>query len=383
MQTGSSRHTGCSRTRAWLTLLRAPGVGAATLRRSLLQQGDVARALSALKRDAQLGPEARAWLQSPDEGRLDLDEAWLAEPGHHLLTIDDDDFPILLREIGAAPAAVFVDGDPALLWSAQIAVVGARNASVAGLANAKAFARAFAASGFSVTSGLAEGVDGVAHAAALDAGGKTVAVLGTGIDLVYPRRHAGLAARIVGNGALVSEFPPGTAGRPNHFPRRNRIISGLSLGTLVVEAGLRSGSLTTARHAAEQGREVFALPGSIHNPMAHGCHRLIRDGAKLVETAQEVIEDLHAIGNVLAGGLRARLAVGQPEATVDHETSASARDPAYRRLLAALEELPVALDELVSRTQLAPAALSSMLLMLELDGLVVASRGGFARAGRG
>lgn len=374
-------NTGSSPTRAWLTLLRAPGVGAATLRRSVARHADITRALAALKRDAQLGADARSWLLSPDEQRLDLDEAWLAEPGHHLLTIDGDDFPMLLREIDSAPAALFVDGDPALLWSAQIAVVGARNASGAGLANARAFARAFAVSGFSVTSGLAEGVDGVAHAAALDAGGKTVAVLGTGIDLVYPRRHTGLAARIVGNGALVSEFPPGTAGRPSHFPRRNRIISGLSLGTLVVEAGLRSGSLTTARHAAEQGREVFALPGSIHNPLAHGCHRLIRDGAKLVETAQEVIEDLHAIGGLLAGGLRERLAVDETPASASHEppTPPRKRDSAHARLLAALEETPIALDELVERTRLAPAALSSMLLMLELDGVVVAAGGGYAR----
>lgn len=376
-------HTGSSRTRAWLTLLRAPGIGPATLRSAISRHADAAHALDALKRDAQLAPEACAWLQSPDEQRLDLDEAWLAVPGHHLLTIDGDDFPMLLREVSAAPAALFVDGDPALLWSAQIAVVGARNASVAGLANAKAFARAFAASGFSVTSGLAEGVDGVAHTAALDAGGKTVAVLGTGIDLVYPRRHTALAARVAGNGALVSEFPPGTAGRPSHFPRRNRIISGLSLGTLVVEAGLRSGSLTTARHAAEQGREVFALPGSIHNPLAHGCHRLIRDGAKLVETAQEVIEDLHAIGGLLASGLRERLALDATSASAHHDThsQARARDPAYARLLAALEDTPLALDELVERTQLTAAALSSMLLLLELEGVVVTPAGGYARAG--
>jgi len=350
----------------------------------MAQHADITRALSVMKCDAHLGSEAHAWLQAPDERRLDLDEAWLAKPGHHLLTIDGDDFPLLLREIGAAPAALFVDGDPTLLWSAQIAVVGARNASIAGLANAKAFARAFAGGGFSVTSGLAEGVDGVAHTAALDAGGKTVAVLGTGIDLVYPRRHTGLAARIVGNGALVSEFPPGTVGRPSHFPRRNRIISGLSLGTLVVEAGLRSGSLTTARHAAEQGREVFALPGSIHNPLARGCHRLIRDGAKLVETAQEVIEDLHAIGDLLASGLRERLAAPEtPAPAFQRAPAPRKREPEYACLLAALEETPIALDELVERTRLAPAALSSMLLMLELDGVVVAAGGGYARAGAG
>ncbi|MEP6938830.1 MAG: DNA-processing protein DprA [Rudaea sp.] len=367
--------------RSWLTLLRAPGIGPAALRSYIARHADARRALDALRHDPALAPEARAWLLAPDEQRLDLDEAWLAQPAHYLLTIDGDDFPALLREIGAAPAALFVDGDPTLLWSAQIAVVGARSATGTGLANARSFARAFAGCGFSVTSGLADGVDGSAHAAALDAGGKTVAVLGTGIDLVYPRRHTELAARIVANGALVSEFPPGTPGHPAHFPRRNRIISGLSLGTLVVEAGLRSGSLTTARYAAEQGREVFALPGSIHNPLARGCHKLIRDGAKLVETAQEVIEDLHAVGGLLADRLRRRLALDDAVAVEPASPRGRERDPEYASLLAALEDTPTALDALVERTRLPPAALSSMLLMLELDGLVVAATGGFARAG--
>lgn len=367
-----------SQQRAWLTLLRAPGFGAAAIRALLARHGDIVTALERAKRAAP--DEARTWLAAPDSARLDADEAWLAEPGRHLLVCDNPDFPVLLREIGSAPAALFVVGEPALLWTPQIAVVGARSASAAGLANARAFARAFALAGNTVTSGLAEGIDGAAHAAALDAGGHTIAVLGTGIDLVYPRQHAALAARIAGRGALVSEYPPGVPGHPTHFPRRNRIISGLSLGTLVVEASLKSGSLTTARYAAEQGREVFALPGSIHNPLARGCHRLIREGAKLVETAEEVLDDLCGVGAVLAEGLRERLAAG--EAAPAAVPEARADDPDYAALLKALDHAPAALDELAARTGLPAAALSSMLLMLELDGAVSAENGRYGRAVR-
>ena len=362
--------------RAWLTLLRAPGLGAAAIHNLLARHGDIVAAFERAKRDAP--EEARAWLIAPDAAQLDADEAWLATAGHHLLVCDSADFPVLLREIGGAPAALFVIGEPALLWTPQIAVVGARSASAAGLANARAFARAFALAGNTVTSGLAEGIDGAAHAAALDAGGKTIAVLGTGIDLVYPRQHGELAARIAAAGALVSEYPPGVPGHPKHFPRRNRIISGLSLGTLVVEASLKSGSLTTARYAAEQGREVFALPGSIHSPLARGCHQLIREGARLVETAQEVLDELRGVGAVLAEGLRERLAIlGEAPAA---GAGGRARDPDYAALMRALEPVPAALDELAARTGLPAAALSSMLLMLELDGVVTAENGRYALA---
>ncbi|MBS0571284.1 MAG: DNA-protecting protein DprA, partial [Proteobacteria bacterium] len=221
-----------------------------------------------------------------------------------------------------------------------------------------------------------EGVDGAAHEGALEGGGRTIAVLGTGPDLVYPRQHRDLAERIVASGALVSEFAPGTPGKPENFPRRNRLIAGLSLGTLVVEAGLNSGSLITARLANEAGREVFALPGSIHSPLARGCHKLIRDGAKLVETAEEVIEELRGLGGLLAENLRRRLGVpDMPPAAVE----AAQRDPEYLRLLGALDAEPAALDELVGRTGLSAAALSSMLLVLELDGAVMVENGRYAR----
>ncbi len=377
-----------AQTCAWLTLLRAPGFGATSLRTLIARHGDVVTALERARRSNETPEATRAWLTTPDQATLDQDMAWLAACGHHLIVHGSEDYPVLLRDLANAPAALFVAGDPANLWLAQIAIVGSRSASAGGLANARAFARAFVETGNVVTSGLAEGIDGAAHAAALDAGGKTIAVLGTGIDLVYPRQHVELAARIQANGALVSEFPPGTPGHPKHFPRRNRIISGLSLGTLVIEASLKSGSLTTARYAAEQGREVFALPGSIHSPLARGCHRLIREGAKLVETAQEVLEELRGVGAVLADGLRMRLAADDDRAAVHSSRApdvfaagagAHADDPDYVRLIAVLDHAPAALDELAARTGLPAAALSSMLLVLELDGLVAAENGRYAR----
>ena len=357
---------------AWLTLLRAPAFGAAAIRDRLARSGSARAVVAAGAADDSLPPAAREALRKPDDAARQSDLRWLEPAGHHLITCADTDFPALLRDIPNAPAALFVVGDPAHLWSPQVAIVGARNASASGLANARAFAREFALAGNVVTSGLAEGIDGAAHAAALDAGGMTVAVLGTGPDVIYPRQHRALAGRIAERGALVSEFPPGTPGKPEHFPRRNRIIAGLSLGTLVIEASLNSGSLITARLAAEQGREVFALPGSIHSPLARGCHRLIRDGALLVETAQEVIEQLQGVGARLADHLRDRLAASDATGAIE----GAVRDPEYVRLLAAIDHAPVGLDELAARTGLPIAALSSMLLVLELDGVVHALEGG-------
>lgn len=356
--------------RAWLVALRTPGLGPGGLREQLdAAGGDIHAALARLKvHAASLGEPAQTWLRQPDEPQLAADLAWLAAPGHRLLRCTEADFPPQLEHIPQPPAALFVVGDASLLLYPQVAIVGARAASASGKAHAQAFARALADAGFAITSGMADGIDGAAHLATLDAGAKTLAVMGTGPDRVYPRKHHELARRIAADGALVSEFPPGTAARADHFPRRNRIISGLALGTLVIEAGLRSGSLITARLAAEQGREVFALPGSIHNPLARGCHRLIRDGARLVENAAEIIEALAPLACSLGGELKARLG-GQGD---DAESGLRAvtgqfTDPDYRRLLAELGHEPATMDDLVQRTELSAAALSSMLLMLELD----------------
>ncbi len=219
--------------------------------------------------------------------------AWLEGPHQHLLMWDQSDYPALLKEIADPPPLLFVRGDPSVLESPQIAVVGSRRASPPGLDNARAFARSLAAAGFAITSGLALGVDGAAHQGALEVGGHTIGVLGTGLEKLYPQKHRALAQAIVERkGALVSEFPLDAQAQPGNFPRRNRIISGLSLGVLVIEASPASGSLITARLAAEHGREVWALPGSIHHPGARGCHQLIRDGAQLVETIDHILEGL-------------------------------------------------------------------------------------------
>jgi DNA processing protein len=356
--------------RAWLIALRTPGLGPGGLRERLdAAGGDIQAALARLQAcSAPLGEPARVWLAQPDEGQLVADEAWLAAPGHRLLRCTEVDFPPQLDNIPQPPAALFVVGDASLLLYPQVAIVGARAASAAGKAHARAFARALAEAGFAITSGMADGIDGAAHIAALDAGAKTLAVVGTGPDRVYPRKHQELARRVAAHGVLLSEFPPGTAARADHFPRRNRIIAGLALGTLVIEAGLRSGSLITARLAAEQGREVFALPGSIHNPLAHGCHRLIRDGARLVEHAAEIVEVLAPLARALGGELAVRLgrSDGAAEAGLPADLGRAA-DPDYRRLLSELGHEPATMDELVQRTELSMAALSSMLLMLELD----------------
>ena len=310
------------------------------------------------------------WITRPDNERLDADLAWLAKPGHRLLRCDEADFPPQLETLPQPPAALFVAGDPAVLLGPQVAIVGARSASAQGLATARDFARTLSRAGLIITSGMADGIDGAAHTAALEAGGKTVAVVGTGPDLVYPRKHRDLAARIVENGVIASEFPPGTRARPDHFPRRNRLIAGLALGTLVVEAGLQSGSLITARLAAEAGKEVFALPGSIHNPLAKGCHRLIRDGARLVETAAEVIEALAPAAQAQGAELKARLQAADDFEALPSGPPSRTQDPDYKALIAALGDVPASLDELAGHTGLSPAALSSMLLLLELDGVV-------------
>jgi DNA processing protein len=364
---------------AWLALLRAPKLSARRLIEGLQRHRDAATLVSA-------GPGAwRALGFDPDndagllaQATFDAERRWLAQPQHHLIPFGSADYPPLLARSPDPPAALWVAGDPTVLWLPQLAIVGSRSATAGGLANARDFAATFARGGLAVTSGLAEGVDAAAHEATLDAGGSTIAVFGTGIDVVFPRRHAALAARIQAQGALVSEFPLGTAGQPIHFPRRNRIIAGLSLGTLVVEASLRSGTLITARCASEAGREVFAIPGSIHNPLARGCHRLIREGAKLVESAQDVLDELSPMARELGADLARRLDAPEPlPAPADRGASARRDDPDYARLLDALGHDPQAMDALTARTGLTVAALSSMLLMLELEGIVVTQPGGY------
>lgn len=362
---------------AWLIWLRAPNTGGARLRRALMRFESLAeayRAGASAWRAIGLSDEAVQWLKLPDRSRIERDLRWLESADNHLLTCDSPDFPSLLQRIPGAPAALFVRGDPTTLWQPQVAIVGSRNASPGGLALARDFAATLSRAGFCITSGMADGVDGAAHSAALDAGGHSIAVLGTGVDLVYPRKHDRLAARLQQHGALISEFPLQTPGAPEHFPRRNRIISGLSLGTLVVEAGVHSGSLITARLAAEQGREVFAIPGSVHNPMARGCHRLIRDGAKLVENAMDLLDELAPLAAQLAADLRSRLDALQTLDTTPEPTQISSipreSGDGASLVLAAMGFDPVDIDTIVDRSGLTAATISSMLTTLELDGAV-------------
>lgn len=319
-----------------------------------------------------LPPRVRDYLRDPDWAAVDSDLAWLQGADAAVLVYTDPAYPGLLREIPDPPPVLFVLGDTGILAQPQLAIVGSRNPTASGRGTACAFAEHLAGAGLTITSGLALGVDAAAHQGALAAaGGGTVAVTGTGLDRVYPASHRELAGAIRERGALVSEFPPGMPPLAANFPRRNRIISGLSLGTLVVEAAVRSGSLISARFALEQGREVFAIPGSIHNPLARGCHRLIRDGAKLVETAEDIVEELGALAGVSLEIAR-REAAGS-SAAGDH---AEALDPQQHRVLEAVGFEPTAVDLVVIRTGLTPDAVCSMLMELELHGWVASSPGG-------
>lgn len=361
---------------AWLTLLVAPGVGPVTGMRLITAYGSARAALDAGPSGwKQAGvPEAlHDALRHPDNEALSHCQRWLDAPDRDLVTLEDPRYPARLIHIGRPPLALFCLGDSTLLADDQLAMVGSRSASRQGLENARTFAGELAAAGLCITSGLASGIDGAAHEAALDAGGKTIAVAGTGPDRVYPARHRALAHRIGEHGLLVSEFIPGTGAKPQHFPRRNRIIAGLSLGVLVVEAARRSGSLITARLAVESGREVFAIPGSIHHPQARGCHALIREGALLVETVQDV---LFALGREAGRAPDTLTDVTKPHAS-------AALSGAAAKTLSAVGDHATAFDQLMTRTGLDIQALSSALLELELAGLVASEPGGsYARLSR-
>ncbi len=364
----------------WLALMLAPGIGSRTCSQMVEAFGHALawrEQNDRTLRDFGLSAAQIRGLREPDREALQRCRRWLEDDRHHLVTLDDAFYPPLLKDIADPPPALFVAGQPDCLLKPQLAIVGSRNASPGGLDHARSFAATLAGTGLVITSGLAAGVDAAAHQACLDAGGSTVAVAGTGLDRVYPARHRELAHRIRAQGALISLFPPGTEPRPGNFPVRNRIISGMSLGTLVVEAGLRSGSLITARLASEQGREVFAIPGSVHNPLARGCHRLIRDGATLVETAEDVAVELRPLAGQLAQALTALLEDNRAgHLDTGARTPHIQLDPDYERLLEAVGYDPTPVDEIIRRSQLTAAAVSSMLLMLELEGHVAAHAGG-------
>ena len=304
--------------------------------------------------------------------RTDRDLECLHALGAHVIGAGDPEMPPRLRAIPDAPAVLFLRGDPGVLSAPQIAIVGSRRATPAGARIARRLAGELAARGLVVTSGLAQGVDAAAHRGALDAGGRTIAILGSSLDRVYPAGHRSLAARIAGQGALVSEFPFGTRPMPWNFPWRNRIISGLSLGVLVVEAADRSGSLITARLSGDQGREVFAVPGSILNPLAAGCHRLLRDGAKLVERVEDILEELPAaeLAALPSGAAGTRSNGGSGSAPGRDREAASAPGTDEAAVLDHLAHEPASVETLAHRTGLTPEQVYPILVVLEIGGSI-------------
>jgi DNA processing protein len=352
---------------AWLQLSLSTGVGPSRLRRLLLDFGSPENALEAAR--AQLArylpAEALESLYSDQVARaVDQALAWAQAPGHSIVTLADPGYPKLLLEIADPPALLYARGRVELLERPALAMVGSRNATAQGLRNAEQFARAFGAAGLTIVSGLAQGIDSAAHRGGLAAAGSTIAVLGTGIDRIYPPQNRELAQEIAARGLLLSELPLSTPSLRQNFPRRNRLISGLSRGCLVVEAALASGSLITARAAVEQGREVFAVPGSIHSPLARGCHALIKSGAKLVETAEDVLAELPAYRPDPSTAGASRPGAG--------DTPREPESP----LLAHLGYDPVAIDVLCARSGLPAERVAAELLRLELDGRVAPLAGG-------
>jgi DNA processing protein len=317
--------------------------------------------------------------QSQVGQKVAADLAYLAaHPEVQCISLDNPAYPELLRHIPKPPPLLYIRGALECLSLPQLAMVGSRNPSSGGAENARQFASYLAARGFAITSGLALGIDAAAHWGALDVSGKTLAVLGTGIDLIYPSRHRQLAHQILeSGGTLVSEFPLGTSSHAANFPQRNRIISGLSLGTLVVEAAVQSGSLITASCALQQNREVFAIPGSIHNPLARGCHQLIRQGATLVETAQDILDQLDGLLSFKARELRV-LAPQQMEE--DFTPQPLVLNAVETRLLDAIGYDPVSMDLLIERSQMAVGQVASCLMGLEIKGVVQQTERGFIRA---
>ncbi|MET0497317.1 MAG: DNA-processing protein DprA [Steroidobacteraceae bacterium] len=357
---------------AWLVLVRAPGLHAGTFSPLFTHFGSahaLVTASPAALRDASADPALIDYLLHRAVQPV-ADLRWLERDRHHLVTWQSPLYPPLLAQLRDAPIALYARGDPQLLTLPQLAIVGSRNPTPAGRENARSFATHLGECGLTITSGLAIGIDAASHEGALATAGRTIAVCGTGLDIIYPKTNIALAESIADRGALISEFPLGAGPFKSHFPRRNRVIAGLSLGTLVVEAAVQSGSLITARLAADAGREVFAIPGSIHNPMARGCHRLIRQGATLVESAADIFAELRPLAEVL---LRS---VPMTKALEPQGNSSSPLDKEYEILLDALGFEPAGVDLLVERTGLRADEVASMLLILELENRIASYPGG-------
>ncbi len=362
----------------WLTLLHTPGVNHTTFHTLLEAFGSVETILNASHKQLSalaIKADTISALCNQVKPEIDADLNWSTDKNHHIITLFDERYPTQLKVLPDAPPILYVRGDPDYLLQPQLAMVGTRNPSAAGRSTAKKFARHLSDVGITITSGLASGIDGASHEGALHGLAGTVAVLAHGLDIVYPAQHQQLAADISENGAVISEMPIGTQLQRGLFPRRNRLISALSLGTLVVEAALKSGSLITARLALEQNREVFAVPGSIHNPMARGCHQLIRQGAKLVESADDILEDL-PVSAAIAPTQNTLYPIKTDADTHENPKDPHmALDPDHQKLLKCLAYEPASIDELVLSSDFNAAEIASMLLILELEGIIVCQDG--------
>jgi DNA processing protein len=335
--------------------------------------GDFNQIFSVSRHDLQAaGLSARQidQIKSPNEVQVEKELAWAEQPDNHIICFDDQAYPALLKQTANYPALLYCSGRIDLLSNPQIAIVGSRNCTPGGAKTAHDFAAYLSNAGITITSGMAGGIDTQAHVGALTGMGKTIAVTGTGLDKIYPAKNRQLAYDIYSDGLLVTEFPLGTSPRSANFPRRNRIISGLSVATLVVEAARRSGSLITAHQAVEQGREVFAIPGSIHNPQVRGCHQLIREGARLADKASDIIEDLSS----LLGYIASQPVTEQPSS--EPAKAIKKLDKVYTKLLEQIGYDPISTDTLVERSGLTIDKVSSMLLLLELDELIQSAPGG-------
>ncbi len=364
----------------WLALHNASGIGNVSFNQLIEQFPDLKSLFDSpelVEQCALTSPRKNAlkqYLQAPDWQAVENALQWSEAPENHILHLNHPDYPELLRQIYSSPPLIFVKGQIEILNDIQLAMVGSRNPSADGAESAWQFARHLAAQGMVITSGMALGIDAQSHLGALAAQGKSVAVAGTGLDRIYPARHKDLAFKLIEQGAIISEYPLGTGPVKKNFPQRNRIISGLSVGTLVVEAALKSGSLITAKYALEQAREVFAIPGSIHNPLSRGCHQLIKSGAKLVETAEDILEELSSL--MIASRINLTNTINHKQPINKNQEINSLLPKVQQKILKNIGYSPIPVDTLIERSGLKAAEINANLVLLEVDDYIQTHAGG-------
>jgi len=367
----------------WLALHKASGIASGTLNQLIQHFPDPeelfhsADALKTLELTAVRRKALQKAICQPDWESVEKHLQWAQADENHILLLTQNDYPELLKQIDRPPAILFIKGQRSVLNNIQLAMVGSRNPTIDGNEIARQFAHHLAQNGMVITSGMALGIDAQSHYGALQAHGKSIAIAGTGLDRIYPARHKDLAWQLIEQGAIVSEYPLGTGPMKHHFPQRNRIISGLSVGTLVIEAALKSGSLITAKTALDQGREVFAIPGSIHNPLARGCHQLIKSGAKLVETAEDILEELSSLMLFsLLDSQHTGDTINNSASTKINQKNRSLLPKVQQQILQHIGYNPIAIDTIINRSGLSAADINANLVLLEVDDFIQSHPGG-------